>query len=167
MKVRQTDIDVVNRWKSLEAADGNRPNRPMQQHYYAKKAYATTLLCRIGVVGRTVPSLYMGDVKYGSHELRTVSVNGSAAKQVLGLRWRNGIYHFLCFYVVVKRNFWLIAVYYYTMMSLGGVIFSCYPILLRPVRRQPTRAPAYQVRFLWRPSQYMAINMSTVLNALL
>jgi hypothetical protein len=32
-KVRQSDIDVVNRWKSLERADGNRPNRPMRQHY--------------------------------------------------------------------------------------------------------------------------------------
>jgi hypothetical protein len=32
-KVGQTDIDVVNRWKSVERADGNRPNRPMRQHY--------------------------------------------------------------------------------------------------------------------------------------
>jgi hypothetical protein len=32
-KVRQTDIDVVNRWKAVESADGNRPNRPMRQHY--------------------------------------------------------------------------------------------------------------------------------------
>jgi hypothetical protein len=32
-KVNQTDIDVVNRWKSVERADGNRPNRPMRQHY--------------------------------------------------------------------------------------------------------------------------------------
>jgi hypothetical protein len=33
MKVGQTDIDVVNRWKSLERADGNRPQRPMRQYY--------------------------------------------------------------------------------------------------------------------------------------
>jgi vacuolar-type H+-ATPase subunit I/STV1 len=32
-KVRQSDIDVVNRWKALERADGNRPNQPMRQHY--------------------------------------------------------------------------------------------------------------------------------------
>jgi hypothetical protein len=32
-KVGKNDIDVVNRWKSLEKADGNRPRRPMQQHY--------------------------------------------------------------------------------------------------------------------------------------
>jgi hypothetical protein len=32
-KVSQSDIDVVNRWKLLERADGNRPHRPMRQHY--------------------------------------------------------------------------------------------------------------------------------------
>jgi hypothetical protein len=32
-KVAQSDIDVVNRWKALERADGNRPHRPMRQHY--------------------------------------------------------------------------------------------------------------------------------------
>jgi hypothetical protein len=32
-KVGQTDIDVVNHWKALERADGNRPHRPMRQHY--------------------------------------------------------------------------------------------------------------------------------------
>jgi hypothetical protein len=32
-KVSKSDIDVVNRWKSLERADGNRPHRAMRQHY--------------------------------------------------------------------------------------------------------------------------------------
>jgi hypothetical protein len=32
-KVGQSDIDIVNRWKALERADGNRPHRPMRQHY--------------------------------------------------------------------------------------------------------------------------------------
>jgi hypothetical protein len=32
-KVAQSDTDVVNRWKALERADGNRPHRPMRQHY--------------------------------------------------------------------------------------------------------------------------------------
>ena len=32
-KVSSNDIDVVNRWKSAEAAKGKRPNRPMRQHY--------------------------------------------------------------------------------------------------------------------------------------
>jgi hypothetical protein len=32
-KVGQSDIDVVNRWKALERADGNRPHHPMRQHY--------------------------------------------------------------------------------------------------------------------------------------
>jgi hypothetical protein len=32
-KVDRSDIDVVNRWKALERANGNRPNRPMRQHY--------------------------------------------------------------------------------------------------------------------------------------
>jgi hypothetical protein len=32
MKVSKSDIDVVNRWKSVERADGNRPHRPMRQH---------------------------------------------------------------------------------------------------------------------------------------
>jgi hypothetical protein len=32
-KVGQSDIDVVNRWKALERADGDRPHRPMRQHY--------------------------------------------------------------------------------------------------------------------------------------
>lgn len=33
MKVAQDDIDVVNRWKSIEKAKGLRPSRPMRQHY--------------------------------------------------------------------------------------------------------------------------------------
>jgi hypothetical protein len=33
MKVAQDDIDVVNRWKSIEKAKGVRPSRPMRQHY--------------------------------------------------------------------------------------------------------------------------------------
>jgi hypothetical protein len=33
MKVHQTDIDVVNRWKTVEKANGKRPSRPMRQHY--------------------------------------------------------------------------------------------------------------------------------------
>ncbi len=33
MKVGRNDIDVVNRWKALEQADGNRPHPPMRQHY--------------------------------------------------------------------------------------------------------------------------------------
>jgi hypothetical protein len=32
-RIGQADIDVVNRWNSLESADGNRPHRPMRQHY--------------------------------------------------------------------------------------------------------------------------------------
>jgi hypothetical protein len=32
-KVAQTDIDVVNRWQTVEKAAGSRPNRPMRQHY--------------------------------------------------------------------------------------------------------------------------------------
>jgi hypothetical protein len=31
-KVSQSDIDVVNRWKSLKRAEGNRPHHPMRQH---------------------------------------------------------------------------------------------------------------------------------------
>jgi hypothetical protein len=31
-KVSPSDIDVVNRWKAVERADGNRPHRPMRQH---------------------------------------------------------------------------------------------------------------------------------------
>ena len=33
MKIDQTDIDVVNRWKTVEKAKGSRPSRPMRQHY--------------------------------------------------------------------------------------------------------------------------------------
>jgi hypothetical protein len=33
MKVGTSDIDAVNRWKAVERADGNRPHRPMRQHY--------------------------------------------------------------------------------------------------------------------------------------
>jgi hypothetical protein len=33
MKVAQPDIDLVNRWKSVEKADGSRPARPMRQWY--------------------------------------------------------------------------------------------------------------------------------------
>jgi hypothetical protein len=32
-KVSQSDINVINRWKALERADGNRPHCPMRQHY--------------------------------------------------------------------------------------------------------------------------------------
>jgi hypothetical protein len=32
-KVNQSDIDMVNRWKALEHAEGNRPHRPKRQHY--------------------------------------------------------------------------------------------------------------------------------------
>jgi hypothetical protein len=32
-KVSTTDIDVVNRWKAVERADGNIPHCPMRQHY--------------------------------------------------------------------------------------------------------------------------------------
>ena len=32
-KVAQADIDVVNRWQTVEKAAGSRPNRPMRQHY--------------------------------------------------------------------------------------------------------------------------------------
>jgi len=27
------DIDIINRWKSIEASKGKRPSRPMRQHY--------------------------------------------------------------------------------------------------------------------------------------
>ena len=33
MKVAEADIDVVNRWKGVEAAKGSRPSRSMRQHY--------------------------------------------------------------------------------------------------------------------------------------
>ena len=33
VKVAQPDIDLVNRWKSVEKADGSRPARPMRQWY--------------------------------------------------------------------------------------------------------------------------------------
>jgi hypothetical protein len=33
MNVSNDDIDVVNRWKSVEKAKGTRPGRPMRQHY--------------------------------------------------------------------------------------------------------------------------------------
>jgi hypothetical protein len=33
MGVSKDDIDVVNRWKSVECAKGTRPNRPMRHHY--------------------------------------------------------------------------------------------------------------------------------------
>jgi hypothetical protein len=32
-KVGQSDIDVVNRWKAVERADGNIPHCPIRQHY--------------------------------------------------------------------------------------------------------------------------------------
>jgi hypothetical protein len=32
-KVSTSDINVVNRWQAVERADGNRPHRPMRQHY--------------------------------------------------------------------------------------------------------------------------------------
>jgi hypothetical protein len=31
--VSKADIDVVNRWHTIEASKGNRPNLPMQKHY--------------------------------------------------------------------------------------------------------------------------------------
>jgi hypothetical protein len=37
-------------------------------------------------------------------------------------------------------------------------------IFVRPERSQPTRDPACQLRFIWRPYQSMAIDMSTELN---
>jgi hypothetical protein len=33
MKVHQTDINVVNRWKTVEKVNGARPSRPMRQHH--------------------------------------------------------------------------------------------------------------------------------------
>ena len=32
-KVDISDVDVINRWKSVEAAQGKKPSRPMRQHY--------------------------------------------------------------------------------------------------------------------------------------
>ena len=31
--VSANDIDVVNRWKTIESSKGRKPNRPMRQHY--------------------------------------------------------------------------------------------------------------------------------------
>ena len=31
--VNPTNVDIVNRWKAIEAALGNRPSQPMRQHY--------------------------------------------------------------------------------------------------------------------------------------
>ena len=31
--VSQTDIDVINRWQTVEAAKGKKPSRAMRQHY--------------------------------------------------------------------------------------------------------------------------------------
>ena len=31
--VKSIDVDIVNRWKTVESAKGSVPNRPMQQHY--------------------------------------------------------------------------------------------------------------------------------------
>ena len=33
MKVSEADIDVVNRWKTVESSKGSRPGRSMRQHY--------------------------------------------------------------------------------------------------------------------------------------
>lgn len=33
IKVSKADIDIVNRWRKVEAADGKRPNLPMHLHY--------------------------------------------------------------------------------------------------------------------------------------
>jgi hypothetical protein len=33
MKVSKNDIDIINRWQDIERAQGNRPSRPMRQHY--------------------------------------------------------------------------------------------------------------------------------------
>ena len=32
-KVSESDVDIVNRWKTLETDEGSRPGRPMRQHY--------------------------------------------------------------------------------------------------------------------------------------
>ena len=31
--VTSTDVDIVNRWKTVESARGSIPSRPMRQHY--------------------------------------------------------------------------------------------------------------------------------------
>ena len=31
--LKQDDIDIVNRWRSVEKAGGKRPGRQMKQHY--------------------------------------------------------------------------------------------------------------------------------------
>ena len=33
MNVSALDIDVINQWKTMEAAKGKKPNHPMRQHY--------------------------------------------------------------------------------------------------------------------------------------
>jgi hypothetical protein len=32
-KVDPDDVDIINRWKTVEKAKGKRPSRPMRQHY--------------------------------------------------------------------------------------------------------------------------------------
>ena len=32
-KVDKDDVDIVNRWQTVEEAQGKRPSRPMRQHY--------------------------------------------------------------------------------------------------------------------------------------
>jgi hypothetical protein len=39
------DIDVVNRWKTIEGAKGTRPNRPMRQHYTLRCTFSNPLPC--------------------------------------------------------------------------------------------------------------------------
>jgi hypothetical protein len=44
-KVAPSDIDVVNRWKALEQANGNRPNHPKRQHYAKLELLLGPFLC--------------------------------------------------------------------------------------------------------------------------
>jgi hypothetical protein len=43
--VADKDIDVVNRWKSVEKAKGTRPSRPMRQHYAQLSLLIEPFLC--------------------------------------------------------------------------------------------------------------------------
>jgi hypothetical protein len=44
-KAGQSDIDMVNRWKALEQADGSRPCRSMRQHYAELELLIGPFLC--------------------------------------------------------------------------------------------------------------------------
>jgi hypothetical protein len=44
-KVSSTDIDVVNCWKAVKCADGNRPHWPMRQHYAKLELFLGPFLC--------------------------------------------------------------------------------------------------------------------------